>query len=248
MTAPEGPSTERLWLTDSRRATSISVVTAVKGHAFALDRSLYAPTSREHRHPQPHDTGTVWVAGEKRRLVRSYVRDDILWHELRGTVPKVGDRLQCQLDTDRRTEVSRSHTALHLMLAALRAEGAPPLVSDPVVKLGGTFRLDLAGFVPPAVLAAALRRVRAWVAADKKVEPFFVPRGAETNLLDAQAFQPPDPYPGPFTTLSAIRIEGVCAYPCDGTHVERTGKVGEVVVAAAHPDRRGGYVVVGKVA
>src|ERR1051326_5695456 len=112
------PATERLWVTEPRRATALSKVTAVRGHAFALDRSLFAPTSVLHRHPQPQDMGTIWLGGEKRRLERTFLKDGALWHQLRGTVPTVGEQAQCQLDADRRLLASRAHTALHLLLAA----------------------------------------------------------------------------------------------------------------------------------
>lgn len=228
-------STERLWLTEPRRSTCLAKVVAVKSGAFALDRSLFAPTSRSHRHPQPHDQGTVWWEGEKRILVRVQERDGSLWHILRGVRPPVGTELNCHLDADRRGQASRAHTAMHLLLKALANAGAPPMVADPEVKGGGNVRFELAGYVPPKMLADMLAQANAWVAQDKAVRREFLPRGLEERTLDAQRFQPPDPYPGPADTLAAVRIEGVCAYPCDGTHVERTSQVGRIVVAQARP-------------
>lgn len=242
-------ATEWLWLTQPRRSTALAKVAAVQADHFALDRSLFAPTSHVHRHPQPHDTGTVWIeGGQKRRLDRAFLRHGVLWHRLRGTVPAVGATLQCQLDQDRRERESRAHTGMHLMLAALHRAAGAPLAADPTVKGGGTFRLDLAApFVAPKILAGWLAQANAWVAEDRKVGVEHVVRGMEAKLLDAQKFQQPDPYPGPETTLDAVRIEGVCAYPCDGTHVERTAKVGKIQVVQAHP-AGGGFVVVGRVA
>jgi Ser-tRNA(Ala) deacylase AlaX len=240
--------TERLWLTEPRRTTSLAKVTVVHGHAFALDRSLFAPTGRAHRHPQPADQGTVWWEGEKRRLERVYEKEGTLWHELRGTVPEVGVQLQCHLDTDRRSEASRAHTAMHLFLRALLDERAPPLVADPEIKGGGNFRLDLQAFVAPPVLARVRARVEAWIASNVAVLVDHLPRGFEAQQLTPQGFQPPDPYPGPRTSLTVVRIGDVCAYPCDGTHVARTGQVGSVVVAEARAKADGSFVIVGKVA
>ena len=240
------PATERLWITEPRRTTALARVVAVRGAAFALDRSLFAPTSRTHRHPQPHDQGTVWGEGEKRWLMRVEERDGALWHRLKGMLPPIGTELNCHLDAERRAQVSRTHTAMHLLLAALRPHRAA-LTADPKVKLGGTFRLDLAAPLAPRALAEALARANAWAAEDRRVTREHLPRGTEAKLLDAQAFQPPDPYPGPAATLDAVRIEGVCAYPCDGTHVERTRKVGRIVIPVARA-AHGGAVIVAKVA
>ena len=223
--------TERLWLTEPRRSTCLARVVAVRGAAFALDRSLFAPTSRRHRHPQPHDQGTAWWEGEKRNLVRVTERDGTLWHELRGAVPPVGTQLNCHLDAERRAATSAAHTAMHLAIAALARSGAPPMRADPEVKGGRNVRLVLAGPVAPRLLADALSLANSWIAQGRPVRREFVPRGSEAHALDAQAFHPPDPYPGPPDVLACARIEGVCAYPCDGTHVERTGILGRIMAA-----------------
>ncbi|HLF16692.1 MAG TPA: hypothetical protein VI796_04590, partial [Candidatus Thermoplasmatota archaeon] len=227
--------------------TAIVRVTAVRGGAFTLDRSLFAPTSRSHRHPQPHDQGTVWWEGEKRWLEKVVERDGGPWHRLHGVVPVVGAELNCHLDGERRLQASRAHTAMHLVLKALHAAGAPPLVADPEVKGGATFRLALAAAALPRLLADALAQANRWIGEDRKVVREHLPRGAEARLLDAQAFRPPDPYPGPASVLDVVRIEGVCGYPCDGTHVERTGAVGRIALAEARGGRGGGFTLIGRV-
>jgi Ser-tRNA(Ala) deacylase AlaX len=239
--------TERLWLTEPRRTTCLAKVTATRRGLFALDRSLFAPTSHAHRHSQPMDQGTVWWGGEKRRLVRVLERDGTLWHELRGTTPDVGVQLQCHLDTERRERESRAHTAMHLWLKALADQRAPPHVADPQVKGGGTFRFDLQGYVAPPLLAAARKQVEEWIAQDFPITVDHLPRGFEAQELTPQHFAPPDPYPGPATSLTVVRIGKACAYPCDGTHVARTRLVGSTKVAQAQPTRSG-FMLVCKVA
>lgn len=240
--------TERLWLTQPRRATALAKVVSVRGDEFALDRSLFAPTSRLHRHPQPNDLGVAWIeGGEKRKLIGVRVHDGILWHKLRGAVPPVGATLNCQLDQDRRELESRAHSAMHLLLAALHKQGAPPMTADPVVKGGGSFRLEFDGFLQPKLLAAALAQANQWVAAGHNVTVEHVLRGMEARVLDAQSFVVPDPYPGPDGAVTAVRIANVGCYPCDGTHVERTNQIGRIVVANAHPGTHG-FVVVGRIA
>jgi Ser-tRNA(Ala) deacylase AlaX len=135
---------------------------------------------------------------------------------------------------------------MHLLLAALHRANAPPLVRNPEVKGGGSFRLDLAAPVEPRTLADCLAQARQWATEDRPVRREHLARGHESKLLDAQRFHPPDPYPGPSTVLDVARVEGVCAYPCDGTHVERTGKVGAFAIAHAQASR-GGFGLVARV-
>lgn len=237
---------ELLWLTEPRRTTCLATVTDVRGHEFRLDRCLFAPASKTHRHPQPADSGTLWIQGEKRRLERVHWRDGGLWHRLRGTVPPKGATLQCHLDTDRREAAARAHTGMHLVMAALWKDNGPALTADPQVKGGGSFRLELDAAVAPARLAGLLTQANAWAVQGRSIVAEPVPRGQETHRLDVQRFQPPDPYPGPPDVVHAVRIDGVCCYPCDGTLVDSTRRLGRIVFANASA-RRNGMTLVGKV-
>lgn len=233
---------ERLWLTEPRRTTCLATVTGRAGPWFTLDRTLYAPTSKELRHAQPHDQGTVWLEGEKRNLVDVKQRDGDVWHRLQGTVPALGLRVNCHLDADRRAAVSRAHTAMHLLRRAL---ADVPLRASPEVKLGGTFRLDLAHHVDAPRLADAVAQVRAAVQRDAPVTTEYVLRELLPRVAAAQAFQPPEPFPGTQPSVPVVTVDGY-ACPCDGTHVDRTARIGTVVLAHVRPGRDG-LTVVGKV-
>jgi Ser-tRNA(Ala) deacylase AlaX len=237
-------SQERLWLTEPRRATCLATVAQAEGDWFAPDRCLFAPRSRSCRHPQNPDEGHIVVAGEKRVVAGVQERDGLVWLRLRGTVPRPGDRLQCQLDQDVRLLASRAHTAMHAMLASLSRSGAPPHVTDPEVKGGGSFRLTLRAPMRPDEVKAALDGANALLRPDMAVEREFASGAAILRLALRQDFHPPHPHPGP-DPVQLVRF-GAVAYPCDGTHVERTGKVGRLVVAHARSGSAG-FVLVGKV-
>ena len=223
-------ATQRLWVTDPRRSTCLATVAATRGAAFALDRTLLAPASRAHRHPQPADRGTLWWEGEKRWVERVFERDGELWHVVPGFVPPVGAQVNLHLDGERRLPASRAHTAMHLVLAALARLDAPPVAADPEVRGGGTFRIPFREPPAPATLAAAIQQVRAWVAADLPVQRDFWTQPMRARLTP-QRFHPPDPTPGADEVYPVVLVDGACAYPCDGTHVARTGQVGGVQVA-----------------
>lgn len=235
--------TERLWLTQPRKATVLAKVVAARGEWVVLDRTVLAPESRSHRHPQPHDQGVLWARGEKRRVDRMIERDGALWHHVVGASLQPGDEVNLHLDPERRLLISRAHTALHLLLPGLAESGAC-MVADPVVKGGGTVRIELDEPVAPAALASVLERANGWVAANSQVGREHATRDALHDVTP-QRFHPPHPVPGP-DPLELVRIPGVACYPCDGTHVERTGLVGRIVIAQAARNRDR-FVVVAKV-
>lgn len=235
---------EWLWLTEPRRRTCLSTVVAVHGEWFILDRNLFAPTRFTYRHPQPHDTGVVWIdAGEKRKVVNVRLRDGQVQVKVRGTVPPVGARLNCQLDDDRRQSVSRTHTAMHVFLKTWWAAGGPALRADPSVKLGGRFRLDLAAPPPhPNVLARIVAQTNDTLALPIRIATEHVLR--QGTPLDAQKFRPDAAYPGPSDAVQVVRIPGVATYPCDGTHADQLSDVGRIAIASLTQSRAGWTVVV----
>lgn len=233
---------ERLWITEPRRATCLAAVTATHGPRFAVDRALFAPRTSACRHPQEADRGTVWIAGDKRRLHGVEERGSTVWYRLRGTVPAVGETLQCELDRPRRERAGRAHTAMHLLLHALARD--VPMVADPEVKGGGHFRITLAWPVAPTVLAQALEQAQRAVAADTPVTRRHMAKDEARRKATPQPFQPPDPVPGP--DVVDLVEAGPSVYPCDGTHADRTGEVGRIVVAHARQGKDG-FVVVGRV-
>ncbi len=232
--------TERLWLTQPRKATCLAKVVDAGGEWVVLDRTVLAPQSQSHRHPQPHDQGVLWARGEKRRVDRVLERDGRLWHRVVGAALQVGDEVNLHLDPERRAKTSRAHTALHLLLPALAAAGAH-MTTDPIVRHGGNLRIELADPLTPAALAAILQKANAGVAANLQVSREHATRDALHDVTP-QLFHPPHPTPGP-DPVELVRIAGLCCYPCDGTHVERTGLVGRIVVAEAKRGRDGFLVV-----
>jgi Ser-tRNA(Ala) deacylase AlaX len=242
-------STERLWETEPSRKTCLSTVVERRGDSFRLDRSLFKPKSRAYRHPQRHDEGTVWVdAGDKNELVTVHEDGQGVWHRVDGDPPEVGDEVQCHLDQDRRELDSRCHTAMHLFVRALTQLSDTQFVTDPEVKGGGRFRVDVRSWnVNPGQLAEAVDRVNSWIEANVPVEHGYASRDVAEHRLDPQPFQDGDRYPGPETSLSVVEIENVCAYPCDGTHADRTGDVDELVLREAEPRDDGTFVIVGEV-
>lgn len=220
--------TDRLWITDPGRVTCLAEVVEVRGDEFRVDKALFAPRSRACRHPQNHDEGTVWLDGEKRRL--HSVRDNgDVWYALRGTVPPVGQSLQCQLNQDIRQETSRAHTAMHLVMQHIDV----PMVADPEVKGGGHFRLTYAW---PVDATSAVQKAMASLQADVVVERTYATRAAE-KFLTPQHFQPPDPVPGPYL-LPLVKIGDHCV-PCNGTHVDRTGRISTIAITTAKQGKDG---------
>lgn len=250
---PETPGTERLWITEPSRRTSLSEVVEVRGSAFRLDRTLFHPKTRAYAHPQRRDRGTAWIQGkDKAELAAVYERGGDVWHRLDGETPPEGADLQCHLDVPHREQVERAHTAMHLLLSALWDRPQPvPLARDPEVKGGGTVRLDLdRSYARPDEVKGWLDHANALVERDLAVTGRFVAREeAEDGHagVDQQYVDGRPSYPGPEGSLRVVDVEEGPSYPCDGTHVDSTGEVGGIVVQQVDVRDDGTTLVMGKV-
>ncbi len=246
---PKGTA-ERLWETEPQRKTCLAEVTKRRGGKFAVDRAIFRPNQTRYRHHQRADLGTVWVkGGDKHDLISVFEQNGEIWHRIEGRAPPVGAELQCHIDQPRRKLDSRAHTAMHLFLKAMVSMGGPELATGPAVKGGGCFRLDLhAWHLNPEDLAAWLKRANQYVEQDVPIDRVHVTREVADRKLDPQPFRDADPYPGPGTTLTGVQAKGICTYPCDGTHADRTGDVGRIVMPEAHARDDGTFVIVGQLA
>jgi Ser-tRNA(Ala) deacylase AlaX len=107
----QGMGADLLYLRDAYLTEFDATVTAVDGARVALDRTAFYPTGGG----QPHDTGRL---GES-RVVEVRKDGDEVWHTLEGPVPAVGDAVHGQIDWDRRHQLMRTHTALHVLCGVI---------------------------------------------------------------------------------------------------------------------------------
>jgi misacylated tRNA(Ala) deacylase len=106
--------TEQLCLDDAYLREFTATVVAVDPDAsrVALDRSAFYPTGGG----QPHDTGTLSWGSESAAVTDVRKEDDTVWHSVAGpSLPAVGTSVTGTIDWDRRHQLMRTHTAMHIL-------------------------------------------------------------------------------------------------------------------------------------
>jgi len=134
-----------------------------------------------------------------------------------------------EVNTEERLAIARNHTATHLLHAALRA-----VVGGHVAQAGSLVEADRLRFdfnhyepVPREALREIERRVNGWVrdAAEVRTESMgyreAVASGV-TALFDEKYGE----------RVRVVRVEGVSAELCGGTHLWNTGQIGLFLVVA----------------
>ena len=109
--------TDLLYQTDSYLREFEATVTAVdpEAKAVALDRTAFYPGGGG----QPHDTGTLQAGEQTWPVTRVKKQGDTVWHTVEGEPPPVGTRVVGRLDWERRYQLMRVHTALHILCGVI---------------------------------------------------------------------------------------------------------------------------------
>ena len=222
--------TNRLYYTDAYLrefdATVLEMIDADGRPAAILDRTAFYPTSGG----QPFDTGTL---GGVRVIDVVDLENDTIAHVIDGALqagPTHG-----RIDWDRRFEHMQQHTGQHVLSAAFDRECAARTESFHLGTVSST--IDLARELSPAEIAAAELQANVIVWEDRQVIVRFADENEAAKL-------PLRKEPKRGGLLRIIEVEQFDVSACGGTHVARTGAIGNIVVVSTERFRGGSRIEV----
>ena len=219
------PLTTRLYYADSYirefDATIQEVVNAGERRAVILDQTAFYPTSGG----QPFDTG---ILGEARVVEVVDREDGAVLHVTEGVVGP--GPIRGRIDWDRRFEHMQQHTGQHVLSAAFERVCHTRTESFHLGAVSST--IDLAREVSSPEIAAAELQANGIVWEDRPVIVRFVDESEASNL-------PLRKEPKRAGTLRIVEIEAFDLSACGGTHVSRTGAIGNIAVSSSERFRGG---------
>jgi misacylated tRNA(Ala) deacylase len=221
--------TELLYLRDSYLRDFDATVTAVDGDRVQLDRTAFYPTGGG----QPHDTGTL--AGAQVTAVRK--EGDAVWHTLEGEVPAVGDAVHAEIDWDRRYQLMRTHTMLHVLGGVIWNRWRKPATGGNMEPLEA--RMDFEFDPLPEGFARDVEAaVNEELAAARPIEISFLPHDVaveDEDLIRTKV----NLIPASVKEIRVVDIVGLDKQADGGTHVHRTDEVGRIEVVKTESKGKG---------
>jgi alanyl-tRNA synthetase len=177
-----------------------------------LDRTAFYPTSGG----QPHDTGQLGDA----RVMDVLDEEDEIIHLV--DKPNAIGAVQGIIDWSRRFDHMQQHTGQHVLSAVFHSRFALPTIS---FHLGSDIcTIDVRGRDPTQeILDSAMSAANDVVYADREVSVTY---GTAEELAAAGVRKTVERS----GTLRAVEIEELELQPCGGTHVQRTGQIGMILV------------------
>ncbi|MBI3034668.1 alanine--tRNA ligase [Candidatus Woesearchaeota archaeon] len=214
--------TEALYYSDYKKATFKGKILATIGSAIILEQTYFYPTSGG----QEHDTGTI--AGE--RVVNVTKQGNVILHFLEKPHKFVqGEAVDCQIDWERRKQLSQHHTATHIINGLCRKMLGNHVWQQGAAKFPDKSRLDISHY--EALTEEQIRKLERdaneIIKKQLKVKKYFLPRNDAEKKFGFSLYQG-GAVPG--KSLRIVEIEGLDVECCGGTHLDSTGEAEQIKI------------------
>ncbi len=216
--------TEVLYLTDSYLRSFTARVVAVQGDpkALVLDRSAFYPGGGG----QPGDIGVLKF--DDQVLPVTQVRRGHL-HVVDGALPPVGAEVQGELDWERRYQLMRTHSAMHVLCGVVWRDYEASVTGGNMQPLRGRMDFEFER-MEKELVAEIEAAINVEVEAERDIRINILPR--------EEAFQIPDLIrtkinllPEGIREVRTVEIVGLDLQADGGTHVANTREIGSLRIA-----------------
>ena len=218
--------TELLYQTDSYLKAFDAKITALSEelHAIQLDRSAFFPGGGG----QVYDTGRILVGDTELMLQRARHSPEGLWHLISGEqpLPPIGTEVHGLIDWERRYQVMRTHTAMHVLCGTIFRDYGALVTGGDMEPLHARMDFEFENLHKDLVQVIE-DSVNAEIEKGHAVRVQILPR--------EQAFQIPDLIrtkinllPPGISEVRTVEIVGLDLQADGGTHVNNTREVGRI--------------------
>jgi len=217
--------TQRLELDDQSLREWDAEVLDVSDDGIVLDRSAFYPGGGG----QPPDHGVLVWGGVETRIVGARKGDDLFLvpHE-DDPVPTVGTAVRGALADERRSELMRTHSGLHLLAGVVFRDFGALVTGGNMEPLEARVDFNLPE-VPEGMKERVAAACAVEVAADRAIEVKTLPRDEAFAIPDiirtATNLLPPD-----LEVVRIVDIVGLDTQADGGTHVASTRQIGGIEV------------------
>ncbi len=225
-------ATEMLFLHDAYQQSCHATVISVDhdGRRVALDQTVFYPTGGG----QPHDTGRLGslAVGEVKK------EGALIWHRVEdGELPEIGARLEATIDWDRRHQLMRTHTVMHILCGVIWNRWGVAVTGGNMEPLSA--RMDFEFDPLPEGFGPEVERLVAdEISANRPIEVSFLGHSAaqaDPALIRTKV----NKIPANVTEIRVVDIVGLDKQADGGTHVASTGEVGSFRVVKIESKGKG---------
>lgn len=212
------PATEVLYYGDTKKTSFTAKILKQIGKNIVLDKTYFYPTSGG----QMHDTGKI----DGKKLVNVVKYGSHVVHILDNEVKMpVGKEIKCEIDADRRLQLSQHHTAAHIINAAARSVLGNHINQASAHKDVDKARIDLTHYraLTTDELDKIEKTANDLIKKRIKINKSFMQRTKAEQQYGMRIYQGGVPVG---KELRIVEIPGIDVECCGGSHLDNTEEVG----------------------
>ena len=225
--------TDRIYLRDANLLSFTATVLSVDDNRIELDQTAFYATSGG----QPHDTGHItWESGAASVIdVRSV--EGKVFHALAGLIPEVGTEIHGEIDADRRKNMMRTHTAMHILCGVIWRDWKRVVTGGNMDALSGRMDFEI-DQIPEGFAKKIEDLCNVEIKADRPVEVSFMSR--ESAVFDRDLIRTKtNLVPETVSEIRVVDIVGLDRQADGGTHVSSTNQVGRIEITKTESKGKG---------
>lgn len=202
-----------------------ATVSAVTDKGVVLDRTAFYPGGGG----QPPDTGHLMTDSEERTVKKLSRSGGQIVHEIEGgDFPREGSAVHGVLDWERRYNLMRTHTALHILCGVVWRDYGALVTGGNMEPLAARMDFELESMSVDFAREVE-RAINEEVAAERPVHAAVHPREEALTIPDLIRTKV-NLIPESVTEIRTIDIEGLDIQADGGIHVSNTREVGSIRV------------------
>ena len=221
--------TKAIYMEDSYLQECEAVVTKVTDSKYVvLDQTIFYPASGG----QPNDTGKIVRLSDNAEFKVDYVKkiDEDISHEINPLGLKIGDKVKCIIDWERRHKLMRYHTAAHILSAIIFKETGAKITGNQLDVDKGRVDFSLTEF-DKEKLKSYEHEFNNMIAKKLPVKTFSMPK--EQAFEIESIFRLKNVIPDTVKDIRIIDIEGLDKQACGGTHVKNISEIKGITITDA---------------
>ncbi len=221
------PETKPIYYQSPRARTFDGVVLHSKDGEVILDQTLFYPEGGG----QPSDHG-VLITDEASHPVKHVRKEDgLIIHEIEGKIAE-GETVEGKIDWERRMDLTRHHSATHIIMSAAREVLGAHVWQSGAQKGVDSARLDLSHYkrISREEIREIEKIANRIVLEDIPVKKEELSRDEAEERFGFRLYQGGVPESDVIRVVHISDVEDYDAQACGGTHVESTAEVGAIKV------------------
>ena len=225
--------TDRIYLRDADLLSFTAAVFSVDDNRVELDQTAFYATSGG----QPHDTGHItWESGAASVIDVRTVEGKV-FHTLAGLIPEVGTEIHGEIDAERRKNMMRTHTAMHILCGVIWRDWKRVVTGGNMDSLSGRMDFEI-DQIPEGFAQKIEDLCNIEIKADRPVEVSFMSR--ESAVFDRDLIRTKtNLVPESVSEIRVVDIVGLDRQADGGTHVSSTNQVGRIEITKTESKGKG---------